>query len=335
MKSWLFLFLLLLGVARAELLATNPRNIAWTADGRHVAACLTDSVAVATVPAGDRLYTLKIVKPASLAFSQDGTRLAVGTVGDGLSLYRVQDGKLLWKTSSGRKPEEAQYSALYPCFLPGGDLITVGTGGGRSSPDEFMRWFDLATGKQLKKQRGGLTTTRDLKHLALIERGRVQILGGRTLEYEEGFSPVGLLEPGSGFVLHRAGPLDGIRHSPGTLRVVDLKTGKTETFEKVPSVVGSAPDGRLILGYGDGLYDLATRQTLATGGWPFEFAGNLALVSDNRSPWKVVDIRSGKVVFTLPSGVAPPALGPGGSRVATVIDERIVVFDTGTGKRLW
>ena len=80
-------------------LGFQPTGLALSADGAMVYVCLTDADAVAEVD----FRTCRVVRkipvgrwPRSLAVSNDGTRLAVGTSGDrGISIVDLQEGKLL------------------------------------------------------------------------------------------------------------------------------------------------------------------------------------------------------------------------------------------------
>lgn len=339
-KRLLLLMLFLVAGARAESMGSLPRTIAWSHAGQLMAVVTNDHiVSVYDLSSSRRLYTLESDRATSLAFSPDGEKLAISRVGEWLFLHRARTGERLWKSGSGRKPEDSRYTGLSVFFLPDGQLVSTGTGQGRSAPDPYLRWYDPATGKQVRKMFSiNAFATRDLKYAALSAREKIEIIELatgkmlRTLKLEDRVHSVGFLEPGQKFILQEVGPLEGPKHGPSSLTLVDVASGKEERLDKVPPVIGSMPDGRLIRAYGDGIYDPASGKTVVTKGWPQDCAGTLAVVDDLSGTLRVLDCRTGQLKFTLPYGPSKAFFSPDGKRLAVGTATELVVYDTTSWK---
>ncbi len=336
MKQWLLLVLLLAAMARAENLSSRPRTIAWSPDDKLVAVSHGQMVSVYDLSSKSKLYTLDSPRTTSLAFSPDGKTMALSRAGEWLFLHRARTGERLWKSGSGRTPEQAQYTGLSVFFLPDGQLITVGTGQGRSAPDPFLRWYNPRTGQQVRKLAFiGAFATLDRKLAAVTDRDKVGLIDLatgkvlRTIKRSESLVPIDFLEPGDTFILEEQGPQEGPKRGPGTILLIDVNSDKEEKLSNVPPVIGSMPDGRLIRAYGDGIYDPATSKTVITKGWPQDAAGSLVVVDDLRD-LRVLDSRSGQLKLTLPEGSSMPFFSHDGKYLASRSATATVIYDTST-----
>ncbi|MCE7872085.1 hypothetical protein DYH09_17130 [bacterium CPR1] len=340
MKRVLLLMLLLAAMAPAENLSSLPRTIAWSPDDQLVAVAHEDKVSVYDLSSKSKLYSLDSPRTTSLAFSPDGKTLALSRAGEWLFLHRARNGERLWKSGSGRKPEDARYTGLSVFFLPDGQLITVGAEYvGRSAPDPFLRWYNPGTGQQVRKLAFiGAFATLDRKLAAVTDRDRLDLIDLatgkvlRTLRRSDSLVSIGLLEPGEKFIEEEQGPQEGSKRGPGTLLLIDVSSGKEEKLSKIPPVVGSMPDGRLIRAYGDGIYDPATRKTVITKGWPQDAAGSLVVVDDLSGPLRVLDSRTGQLKLTLPEGSSMPFFSHDGKSLASRSATATVIYDTSTWK---
>jgi RNA polymerase sigma factor (sigma-70 family) len=255
---------------------------------------------------------------ASLAFSPDGKRLAAGIdKSDDIRLWDVANRKEI-RSFTGKKepPLSSAFGTIAQSvgFTPDGKtLVSLGC-----LEDDKLRVWDVASGKELQKFRGGRG---DGGLLALSPDGRVAAVTGVT----------------------------------NRVRMWELKTGKELHTEqgmqgRVESLAVS-PDSRLVaLGSFDGVVRLYERDTgrevrsfpaekHSISDLTFSPDGKQLLVAVAYHPARLWDLATGKEVRSFPGalgsvrGVYRTAFAPDGALLAMVVPEPgVQIIDPATGK---
>lgn len=134
-------FLLLLAVRVAHAQQSHPEAIAWTPDGRLVAASGETSATVFSALDGHVICRVSPpAMPTGVALSGDGRTLAVATLGSQIFVYAVPDGNEL-KRMRGDKRFGGGFGLTMSA--DGHWLLSTGFSIGKPTPDPSVRLFDV------------------------------------------------------------------------------------------------------------------------------------------------------------------------------------------------
>jgi RNA polymerase sigma factor (sigma-70 family) len=338
----------------------EPRSLAFSPNGRVVAAALADRLKVCLwdVQTGKELREFggATLSPGLVAYSPDGKVLAAagGAAGDH-GVWNIATGKELW---CHKEAFSAYAQAL--AFSPDGKYLA-------SSGSMGTRFWDPATGRELpcpaglQSQATCLAFSADGKTLSKGDmKGTVYLLDVASGRLRLG--PAGHQNEQSALAVSPDGKVVATGSRDRTIRLWDLATGKERATLQAQGIVASlafSADGKELLSRSD------DGKTVTTGGWtnrfrawdlstarprelrhmPFEYLATLApdgrrLARADGDTVRVEDVATGKELLRL--GATPylgnvgyiAFSGDGRKLAAGGRQEAVVTWDAATGKEL-